>query len=310
VEPLWVQREEFDDNRWKDYRKALLTRLEEGAVRGADFSTLVAYAEALKDKELLAACAAQSWKLAKEIPAREHAQVFLMLGLQLQSQLKDYVQGDRALREAIDGPGDKQIKERAKLHRAGLLIHIAGKPQEGLSILKTIKDKDLPPPSEPVLLQIYFADAYAALGNRAEAIRRYESLRTVVPLTDRGYAVGRRGRLLSIGSYIRSGDYESALQELRNIEWETPQERMADDTGILRAQCYIGEKDYQCAVVLLDRLLKVNPDSPRAPEMLLLMIKAYQGMKRNDRAEDTYARMRKEQPYAAETALAAALFSK
>ena len=310
VEPVWRQREEFDDGRWKEYRSGLLTRLEEGAVRGADIGTLVNYAKELKDKELLAASAAQAWKVAKDIPAAAHGRVFLTLSLELQSQFKDYAQADRAFVEAISGPGDKTAKERAKLHRAGLLIHILGKVQEGLELLKTIRDNDLDPPNEPVLKQIYLADAYAALGNREEAIRRYEALRTVVPLTDRSYAVGRRSRLLCIGAYIRRGDYESALTELNNIEWETPQERMGDDTGILRAECHLGEKDYQRAVLLLDRLLKLNSGSPRAPEMLLLLIKAYQGAQRNDLAADTYARMKKEQPYAAETALAAALFKK
>ncbi|MCY3022990.1 MAG: tetratricopeptide repeat protein [Planctomycetota bacterium] len=310
VEPVWPQREEFDDARWKDYRRALLTRLENGEVRGADVAALLTYAVELKEKELLAAGAAHAWKVAKEIPAGDHAQVFLNLGLHLQSQLRDYAQADRAFIEAIGGPGDARTKARAKLHRAGLLIHIIGKPQEALGILKTIHDNELNPPNEPVLRAIYLADAYAALGQREEAVKRYEGLRTVVPLTDRAYAVGRRGRLLSIRSYIKSGDYESALQELANIEWETPQERMADDTGLLRAECYLAQKEYQRAVVLLDRLLKVNPGSPRAPEMLFLLAKTYCGMNRTELAEATYARMRKEQPYAAETALAADLLAK
>jgi len=310
VEPVWTQREEFDDNRWKEYRTALLSRLEAQAVRGADMRTVVTYAERLKDKELLAACATQAWKVAKDIPADSHALVFKTLALELQSQLKDYLQADRAFVEAINGPGDKATKASARLHRAGLLTNVLGKAKEALEILKGIPDGDLAPPVEPVLKQIYFADVYAALNMREEAVRRYESMRTVVPVTDRSYAVGRRSRLLSVGAWIKSGDYESALNELNNIEWETPQERMDADTGILRAQCNIGEKDYQKAVLLLDRMLKLNPGSPRAPEMLLWMIKAYQGAKRDDSAQDVYARMKKEQPYAAETALAAALFSK
>ena len=310
IEPVWRQREDFDEGRWKEYRSALLTRLAEQAVRGADIGTLVTYAKELKDKELLVASAAQAWKVSKDIPAAAHGRVFLTLSLEVQSQLKDYLQADRAFVEAINGPGDTHPKERAKLHRAGLLIHVLGKVKDGLDILKTVRDSDLDPPNEPVLKQIYLADAYAALGNREEAIRRYENLRTVVPLTDRSYAVGRRSRLLCIGAYIRRGDYESALLELNNIEWETPQERMGDDTGILRAECHLGEKDYQRAVLLLDRLLKLNSSSPRAPELLLLLIKAHQGMQRDDLAGDTYARMKKEQPYAAETALAAALFKK
>jgi tetratricopeptide (TPR) repeat protein len=310
VAPVWPQREEFDDNRWKDYRTAILARIETNTLRGADLLTVITFATSLQDKDLLAAAATKAELLSKQIPPADHAQLFLTLGMQLQSQLKAYNHADRAFRDGIGGPGDEKTKARIKLHRAGLLIHVLGKPQEALSILQNIKGDGLEPPNEPVLRNIYLADAYASLGQRDEAVRRYESLRTVVPLTDRVYAAGRRGRLLSVGSFIKRGDFEAALDELRNIEWETPQERMADDTGVLRAQCYLGEKDYQSAVLVLDRLMKMNPGSPRVPEMMLLSIRASQGMNRNDLAEEMYARMKKEQPYAAETALAAALFSK
>ena len=196
------------------------------------------------------------------------------------------------------------MKARAKLHRAGLLIHIMGHSRQGLELLKTIDEKDLAPPNEPVLKQFYTADALVGLGRREEAIVRYEALRNVVPLTNRTYALGRRSRLLSIRTYIKRGDFETALQELRNIEWETPRERMSDETGLLRAECYLAQKDFQRAVVLIERLLKVNPASGRVPEMLFNLLKAYRGMQRRDKADETYARMKKEHPYAAETALA------
>ncbi|MFH0938288.1 MAG: PKD domain-containing protein [Planctomycetota bacterium] len=309
VEPVWLQREEFDDNRWKEYRESILTRLETNTITPVELLPLLTYAKALNDKQLLERCATQIWKLSRNLPPSDHAQVFLMLGLQIQRLLKDYNQATSAFQEAIRGQGDKKTQSRAKLHYAGMLIHYFDKDQEGLDLLQNIENSDLSP-DEYALKQIYVADSYAGLGQRDEAIRRYEALRKVVPLTDRQYALGRRGRLLNIRHYIRTGDYESALQELQNIEWETPQERMADDTGLLRAECYVAQGELQRATVLINRLLKVSPASPKVPEMRLLLMKAYQGLHRQDLVAETYAKMKKESPYAAETALGAALVNK
>jgi TolA-binding protein len=124
-------------------------------------------------------------------------------------------------------------------------------------------------------------------------------------MADRAYAIGRRSRLLAIQTYIRRGEYDAALDELRNIEWETPMERMSDETGMLRAECYIAQTDYPHAVVLLNRLIKVNRDSARMPEMLLTLMKAFRGAKQADLVKETYAKLKKEHPYAAETALGA-----
>ena len=310
VEPVWTQREEWDDNRWNEYQRGVLMRLESGTVRPEETAGLIVYAVELSDKTLLEQCAARAWQQAKQFEPSTHDVVFFTLGHQLQSQLKKYNEADRAFQEVIGAGHDKNLIEQSKLHRAGLLIHKLGRNQDGFNLLQGIDDAALVQPNEPILRQIFMADACAGLGLRDDAVKRFDALQPIVNLANRQYAVARRGRLLSINSYIKRGDYESALHELQNIEWETPKERISDETGFLRAECYLAQGDYDLAVILLDRLIKVNSASGRMPELLFSLLKAYKGLKQSDRMEEVFLRLKKEQPYAAETALAAALMGK
>ncbi|HYF48380.1 MAG TPA: tetratricopeptide repeat protein, partial [Planctomycetota bacterium] len=184
-------------------------------------------------------------------------------------------------------------------------IHVFGKDAEAFEILSKLNDALLVPPHEPVLRQIYMADASAGMGKREDAQKRLESLRPIVNLADRAYAIGRRSRLLAVQTYIRRGEYEAAQKELRNIEWETPVERLSDETGMLRAECYIADNDFQHAIVLLNRLIKVNKESARMPEMLFTLMKAYRGAKQTEQMQETFSKLKKEHPYAQETALGA-----
>lgn len=303
VEPVWTQREEFPGDRWTAYRQSIVKRLESRTIEAADLLTLLRFSIKLEDADLLRRTSLVSWNLAGKLEPDEHAELFFKMGLYLQKFFRDFEGSDRAFKEVIEGPGNRQYKARSKLHRAGLLIHTLGQNSLGLKLLNTIKDNGQLGPGEPVLKRIYRADALAGLGKREEASKEYESLRNVVPLTNRKYAARRRGRLLTIQSHIRRKDYENAMQELRNIEWETPKERMLDETGLLRVECYLGQKDYRRARVLLERLLKVNPASARVPIKLMKLIEAYEGLKRDEDVEATFARLKKEYPYAEETAL-------
>jgi len=310
VEPAWAQREEWDDNRWQEYRRGIFVRLQSNTTRPAETATLLAYAIALGDRELLRESEAAAWKQAKQFEPGDHAQVFYSLAHEVQRELKDYAAADRAFQEVIAGPADKNLKEQARLHRAGLLIHILGRYQEGLDLLQPVDPSLLVQPNEPILRQIFMADACASLGKRDDAVKLYEALHPVVNLADRPYAVNRRGRLLAINSFIKRGDNESALQELNNIEWETPIERINDETSMLRAECYLAQNDFELAAIVLNRVIKCDPTSGRMPELLFALIKAYKGMKKDDLVDEVFAKLKKEQPYAAETALAAKMLER
>ncbi|HEY3325446.1 MAG TPA: hypothetical protein VGP72_33650 [Planctomycetota bacterium] len=311
VGPVYWQREEWDDKRWGEYRTGIMKRLEEGSVKAAETTVLIAYAVALMDKRLLELGSGVAWKQVKEFTPADHTKVFYALGHRLQTELKDYAGADRAFQEVINSKdADPAIKDQSKLHRAGLLIHMLGKNQEGLAILKNLEDKLLVQPNEPILKRIYMADACAGMGMRDEAAKRYDELRPVVNLADRHYATGRMSRLLAITEYIKRGDCEAALRELQNIEWETPKERVSDETGMLRVEAYLTQKDYELAAILLRRLINYNPNSARMPEMLYGLVKAFQGLNRQDQVEEVYAKLKKEHPYAAETALAALMLKK
>lgn len=303
VEPVWQQREEWHDKLWGEYRPQALKRLADGTVKPLEVRPLLAYAVELEDAELLKAVGAIAWKLEAQLPEADRANIFYGLGRALQGPARDYGGAERALRAAAAGPGDAAFLARVKLHLAGLLIHVAGRPAEALPLLAQIGEQDLTQAHEPVLKRIYGADALAGLGRREDAHAAYEALRAA-PLTDRAYAARRRGRLVSAGSYLRAGDFEAALQILDEIEWETPLERAADETGLLRAECLLGMKDYPRAAVLLERLRAMNPASGQQPEMLYKLIHAYLGLAQKERAQACYATLKKSFPYAAETALA------
>jgi len=310
VEPNWQQREEFPDRGWQELHATLLQRLDKGMLKPEHTAVALSYAIDLDDKKLLQAASALAWKQAANFPPESHALTFYTLGHKLQEELRDFAGSERAFQEAINSKGDDRIREQAKLHRAGLLIHVFGKDADAFENLSKINDAMLVPPHEPILRQIYMADACAGMGQRDEARKRLEALRPIVNLADRAYAIGRRSRLLAVQTYIRKGENEAAQKELRNIEWETPIERLSDETGMLRAECYISDTDYQHAIVLLNRLIKVNKESARMPEMLFTLMKAYRGAKQTEQVQETFAKLKKEHPYAQETALGAMMVGK
>jgi tetratricopeptide (TPR) repeat protein len=310
VEPVWTRREEWNEKLWGEYRAEIAARLESGRIAPACTASVLRMALALDDAKLLEAAAKRAWQQGKLFGPADHAEVFYTLGHQLQEVLKRYDEADRAFQEVVAGPGDAKTKEQAKLHRAGLLIHVFGKNQAALDLLKTLDDTALAQPHEPVLRQMFMADAFAGLGEREKALELLAALRPNVNMANRPYALGRRARLLAVGSYIRSKDYDAARKELQNIEWETPTERIGDETGLLRAECYLAQGENDMAEVLLRRLIKVNTSSARLPEMLYALMKACKALKRSAEVEECYAKLKKDHPYAAETALAALLLEK
>lgn len=312
VEPLWEQREEFPEPLWDVFRPLLLPRLRDGAVSSRDLANLLPFAGAgaQEDRELLAALAGRAWGLASRIEPELRVQIFFPLGMQLQGLLRDYDGAEKAFVEATREGGAPQARAVAQLHRAGLLIHLFTRYREAFEMLQDLDPLRLPAATETRLRRIYLADALAGLGRREEAVRAYEALADVVPSTDRRYAVQRRGRLLSVQAAIRRGEYDAALQELARLEWETPHERMDDETGLLRVACQLAQADFRRAAATLDRLLKIQAASARVPEMLYLQMQAAQGLKDSACFQTAYARLRKEFPYAAETAWALRLAQK
>jgi tetratricopeptide (TPR) repeat protein len=275
-----------------------------------DLPGLLAFTEGLEGDLLFQRLAGQAWEVGSRLGRDEKAKLFFWLGFQLQTRVKDYDGADKAFRKVLDEGGPEGLLARSGLHRAGLLIHVLNRPQEAWDLLAALSPTVLAESQEVELRAIYLADAAAALGRREEAQAMYEKLREVVPLTDRGYALRRRARLFNIRDYIRRQEFEAAIQELNNIEWETPKERMGDETGLLRAEALLAQKDFRKIVPLAERLLKINPTSPRVPEMHLILLKAYLGLGEVEKAKGVLSILRKGFPYSAESALGVGLLEK
>lgn len=310
VEPVWTQPEEFNEQRWQDYRALIVARLKEGRSEPRDVANLLPLAATLEDGELISELSQRAWGLCDQFTPTQRLSVFYALGIRLQEKARDYQGAARAFQEALKGTGTKAQAARARLHFAGLLLHVLSRTDEAVALLDKAKAEELASETDRRLLAIYRADALAAAGRRDEAVAAYEALADVVPLTNRAYAVRRRARLMNVESYIRKGDIEAALEELANIEWETPRERMADETGLLRAECYLEQHDYLRAATLLDRLLKVNTASGRIPEMLYKQLQAFKNLRQSTEFDAVLTRLKKDYPYAAETAWATLLTDK
>ena len=111
-------------------------------------------------------------------------------------------------------------------------------------------------------------------------------------------------RLESARDLIRRGEYEAAEEHLRQIEWETPIDRLSPEVGLGLILVHLGRKEYPLALSRCQRLLySATVDTHRA-DVLFYLIETELALNRPDAARETYAKLLKENPYSEATARA------
>lgn len=296
VHPRWTQREELDPGVWQAQRRRLARR-DWAATPPADLAALIPFAQALEARELLSALGRAA--LARPAAfAPEQLGLFRRLAFHFQHHaVRAYQQAVRAFRVVADAEtAEPALRASCRLHLGGLLLHIRGEPAAARAILGTVDPEHLDTEARR-LLQIYRGDARLATGEVAAAREQYLRAGTVVERSDLHYVSRRRARLEAAKDYIRRGEFTQALALLREIEWETPLDRLGTETGLLMIQAHLGRDELAYARQQCLRLLQAAPPGRQRAELLYHLVAADRRLALDEEADAALRRLLREHPY-------------
>jgi hypothetical protein len=296
VHPQWTQIEEWSEPVYKRAREDLAKR-DPLAMPPSDVLALVRFASFLGDAHWIQ-------HLGKPIAAEpkhwgpDGCELLGRLGFELQdADVREYDQAAACWRALLElSPGHSPLRDHAALHFGGLLVHGFDRADEAASVLEGIDANQLDG-GERRLLTLYRGDAALAKSDLAGAEARYREAGEVVARSDLGYAVRRRTRLEAAKDWCARGEWEQALQAMREIEWETPSERLGTETGLLKVRAYLGRRELPFALACCKHMLiAVGPDEHRA-DVLLALVEVCLAGKQRDQAVDAARTLIKDHPY-------------
>ncbi len=302
VEPRWAQRDEWRDPLWAEQRKELLAR-DFPAAPVDDLAALVRLAAYLDEPPLLDRLGAVCLRRQSEFRAGQ-AEAFFDLGRHYQSAAGHRIAlAERAYRAAMAlGGAESSAAERARLRLAGLLIDDADQPDQGLALLREVHTESLPA-DDRRRAQLYEGDARLAKGEVEAARDCYRTAGDVAP-GGVGAAVRAAARLESVRHFLAAGAWDEADELLRQVEWESPLERMSLETGLARIRICLGRKEPAQALAWCHRLQPVAANDTQHADLLYARVEAAEALGQRAEARDAYAQLLKDHPYSEASARA------
>jgi len=296
VHPRWDQRREWPDRLFARQKNVILSRdLSEAPV--ADLRALFELARRVEDRPLMTkACDAGLPRVADF--GREDAELFLRMGLHYQHYgVRRYEAVIPAFDAAMSlAPQESTVHARAAVHLAGFRIHTRQNPGEGRRLLDAV-DPALLEEKDRRLRQIYLGDAHLTESRTRPARQAYLAAGNTVARDDLHYAVRRRARLEAAKDYLRRGEYDAAARIAREIEWETPLERLQPETGMVMIRVQLGRKEYPFAHSQCLRLLSAGIQGRHEAELRFLLVRVLNDMARVDEAAFAYRELLERHPY-------------
>ena len=293
VQPCWTQAEDFPQEGWRKHRKELLTR-DLSQAPASDLTALVDFAAAMDDIELETAIGLAALKRVPDMLGTQSA-TLLRLGFHFQHPAVRRYDDAVTILRACTRSNDAALAARAGLHLGGLLLHGRFDAPQAATAWDAVDAKRLSD-EDRRLLTIYRADAQLLTGQVEAAKAAYQAIGTVVVRGDLAYAMRRRMRLEMARDHLSQGETDAAEETLRAIEWETPLERAGSETGLVLSQVWLRRGELAFALSRCRMILAVG-DDPRAPEVLLTMVRIQLAGGETAQAKATAQRLRGEYPY-------------
>ena len=296
AQPRWSSVERWNDGAHQRLRDELIGR-DPLAMPAADVLALVRYAKFVGEMGWLERIGVA---VAKEPTrwGRDGIELLATIGFVLQDdEVRRLAEAADCWRGFLALPGEHdQRYAHVALHLAGVLIHGLDRGDEAAAVLNAIDPAKLDE-TERRLRLLYQGDAALAAGNLAAARARYAEAGDAVPHGDLHYSVRRRARLESARAWVARGEFESALQALAEIEWETPIDRMGPETGLLKVRAWLGRKQIGFALACCRRLLIATAADDRRADVLAAMAEVCLAAGRRDDAVVAVAKLKDEFPY-------------
>lgn len=303
IQPLWTQRHEWPADVFRRQKKDIMTR-DPAAMTITDLHQLLRLAQRIADRDLLSKLGVAAVARQKEFQS-DDAQMFLDLATHFQHpSVRKYESTERAFLAAKElAPDGSETLYRIMVHYGGFLIHCRELPAAGRALLDGA-DLGKLNATDQRLVKIFQGDSFLAEGHVGAARDLYASVGTPASDDDVSYAVRRRMRLEAAKSYLLKGEYDEAEKRIREIEWETPLERLNTETGLAMIQVHIGRKEYTFAASHCHRLLRAAPLDNNNPDILYHLAEVAYAMGNRKHAAETLSALYKKHPYSEATALA------
>lgn len=275
VTPVWEQADDWDDTRWAAQRADLLAR--RTTLPLPVLSAALRTAKAVDDPEL-------TTRMADALLARLRAKTIAItagsgdelgwIAQRLQAaDVRRYDDAAAVFAAAVAAPGlSPAAADHLRLHWAGLMIHGFGDGAAGERLLGAMERNRLAA-GEQRLMALFRADARVAQGDVAGGRQLLSAIADEVDPADTGYALRRRARLEQAHELLLRGEWDAAEVPLRDIEWETPRERLGCETGLLLIQVWLGRKELPLALTRCRFLTIAAATDQHLSEVLLLQLK-------------------------------------
>jgi hypothetical protein len=301
VQPAWLQPVPLPDEHAQRWRKTLLGR-RYAALPPAELAAALRLALAADETGILAGLCEAAAQGAKPLAAADPATA-LRYALRIQgAELRRYTASATIL-DAITAPPAPAA--RAHLHLGGLRLAVDGDANGAAAAWQGLDAAALDD-GDRRLLAIYRADARALQGDVAGARAAYRALPAVADPASREYVMRRRLRLELARDRLSQGRWDDAEQALREIEWETPLERLGDETGLLFLRVWTARGELQLARTRA-RMLLAGDGGQREPEVLLAAARIEMAGKDAAAAKRLIERLKKDHPYSEAAAMAGEL---
>ena len=182
--------------------------------------------------------------------------------------------------------------------RAGQIALSAGEPDKALGIFRGAIKKYAALVSASAVrdARIGIGDVHRLRGDYEDALKAYRSARPLQRSGVEKEAVRRGDLARHVEAYVREGTYHDAEDFLDRWEQEFPVDKLEGHSTLLRVRVALARARFAFAAEQAEVLVRVNPNSNYAPELLMLAAGAYKSLDKDALAGRALRRVAKDYP--------------
>ncbi|MBN1554314.1 MAG: PKD domain-containing protein [Phycisphaerae bacterium] len=196
-----------------------------------------------------------------------------------------------ALQHAASMSKQPDISEDMLLRAADVLLEPLRKPDEVMTIIQRVLEKAANRPAILRRARIALGDAWRVKGDREKARQAYNQAGVDEDIAKNTPAIARGDFARRTEAYLNTRDYSAARDALDQWEQALPADKLEGYSTMLRVELLLAEKQYLQAARLAETLVKVNPQSLHAPNLLMQAYRAYHAVGQNKPARQTLERL-------------------
>ncbi len=215
----------------------------------------------------------------------------------LVAKAKDPPRAVAALLKAAEMTDQPAVRASLTI-QAGQIALAAGDGEKALGLFEhAVKSYAALAPAEAVRdARIGIGDVHRLRGDYEKALAAYQSAKPLVKDTFEK-AVVRQGDLARhVEDYTRRGMFHDAADFLDRWEQEFPVEKLEGYSTLLRVRLELAQKRYAPAAEQAEGLVRVNPRSNYAADLLMLAFEAYKALGQDAPAREALQRLAKNYP--------------